>query len=579
MKLRHLLPLLAISLPMWSLGLPPYNEGFSIEAEPEPDPVTGMDVYNLSWIAREGALYTLEASLDLRPPWFVVRHVPQLAEPDLDEDELVEVACSTDEERLFFRVVLDHGIRLTATCAPEGGTLLEFDVSRWAERIGWFDLYVLSLERASSPDGPFSTIYSTDYIPPGGLTYLDRSAAEGTVYYRVHFTYETNEVSFSESPMSNIAAANCPSAQPPTLTATSHSDRIVLNWLQPFWIDSEDELWVSHWSLRRSTNPSGPFQDIWIPLGPWHTTGMFVDTDVSPGVDYYYYVFFNYDDHSGGSGLISPKSDVVHGKTVSEPPDIGPMDVAFILDNTLSNVKNVLEKLQEVVVGDVRVIDAILDAIEATSGGNYRLALVTTDADVVNVRLNFSRENRDDFRSEFLGVVSVQGGENHPESTDECLNTVVNARTASERPPGKQNVDFGPPFGFADTEKEIPAYSDAENSLIVPRKIVVLITDEAPGGFADPPFDEWHYNPHGCRARSYAIDARSEGIRINAIQIDGSLVGSIANEIMLDYAALTFGWFALLNTNAGHIVDAVLNILGESIAGAEQIPPYLQPCD
>src|SRR5690606_16328345 len=110
MKLRYLLPMLLFFPCFFAIAVPPYNEGLRIEAEPLPDPLSGLSIYNLSWIAREDALYTLEASFDLRPPWFAIGHVPDLGEPSLEEDQLVGFGTSSTEDRLFYRVVEDNGI-------------------------------------------------------------------------------------------------------------------------------------------------------------------------------------------------------------------------------------------------------------------------------------------------------------------------------------------------------------------------------------------------------------------------------------------------------------------------------------
>jgi len=366
--------------------------------------------------------------------------------------------------------------------------------------------------------------------------------------------------------MSHVAAAACPPADGPVLGATAHEDRIVLNWMKPYWVNWMNEITILDWTLmRRAVDPDGTYQEIQLPLyPPWKDTGMFVDVDVIPGVDYFYYVYFTYQDGSdGGRNHISSRSEIVDAKTVNPRPIIGPMDVVFIQDNTQSpSIKMAFDKFRT-----TTVVDAIMDAIESASGGDYRLALVTTDNNKVNVRLNLDEgsRNRKAFKEALQGTPDVDGAPNFEESTDECLNTVVNALNANDRSPGRQENDFNPPFGLDLAEK--PAFGwDANGDSIVPRKIIVLITDDAPGGF-----DDQYSSVAAGNALLYAQQARDQGIQINAILMDGAYWWSASSSLMLDYAISTCGWFSFLNSYGDNVQEAILSMFGVPITCSEFI--------
>lgn len=154
-------------------------------------------------------------------------------------------------------------------------------------------------------------------------------------------------------------------------------------------------------------------------------------------------------------------------------------------------------------------IDEALSEIEAFSGDDYRLALVATTmvgenwetlSDIVHVRETLAQNNRGAFRDS-LRDMEILDGLSITESTDECLNTVVNQRSVQNAPAGKQFGEFDP--WFDSTRNGQPV-----------KKVIVLITDIEPGGFAGQfNQDVW------CNARKYALDARDKDIKIVALQI------------------------------------------------------------
>lgn len=214
------------------------------------------------------------------------------------------------------------------------------------------------------------------------------------------------------------------------------------------------------------------------------------------------------------------------------PPTNG-VDVAFILDNTGSMGAEPLTELRN-------GISDVLDELEAASGVDYRLALVTPDNDQVHVRLNFSLNNRTAFESALNSDLSAGGGDT-PESTDECLNTVLNALAANGRydprdcrmpPPPLQIGDFK--LGFRPSAV----------------KLVVMITDHGPGGFCDA-FD------NGTQAAVYAAQARADCVKINAVQVGNN---GDATPVMHDYYQTACGWYEQVPANGTGIVEAVVRM-------------------
>src|SRR5436853_1168046 len=114
-------------------------------------------------------------------------------------------------------------------------------------------------------------------------------------------------------------------------------------------------------------------------------------------------------------------------------PYVGPVDVAFVIDDTASMV--------DAIASLKTSLPAILDRIEGASDpgthvSDYRLALVTFKDDI-NIRLNFSANNRNAFLL-LAATLFADGGGNVPEASDEALNTIVHALAQRDH----QNIDF-----------------------------------------------------------------------------------------------------------------------------------------
>lgn len=341
-------------------------------------------------------------------------------------------------------------------------------------------------------------------------------------------------------------------------------DHIRLNWHAPEWAVPDNWIQRGDWSLMRSEYVEGPFTQI--DMGSTYNgeaSGFFEDFNVVPDTEYFYYIELAYT----SSGVLFQTESTVVGASVCDLPERGPMDVAFIVDNTGSmgaTLGTAIYELRDKISG-------ILDKIAASSGTvpDFRLALVTPDNDTVNVRVNFTPD-----RSVFLTALNdsalMKFGYGNPESTDECLNTVVNGLWECHRNPGvfcngnpeTQTGDFFPPFGLN---------APVGNEEGTPRsalKILILITDQVPGGFCDEFTAQIQAN-----AEIYAAMARCNDIRIMAIQI-----GSEPNlqEVMETYASMTGGWHVTLPSNGAGLEPAILDILYSPLPGYESPEPNCQ---
>jgi hypothetical protein len=238
------------------------------------------------------------------------------------------------------------------------------------------------------------------------------------------------------------------------------------------------------------------------------------------------------------------------------------LDVAFIFDNTSSMAAAPLQKFRE-------GLSTLLDDLQASAGNDLRLALVTPDDDQVNVRMPFpapGNNNRVAFENLVMnGNLNAPGifNDNCPESTDECLNTVVNGLPASGRTNPRNCTPDSSPLQIGDFNQGFRSNA---------RKIVVMITDAPTGGFCDDGGD------NGVRAAIYAQQARNfPCIKINAVHVEvgGSPAcpagfDPVAQTIMLNYAQTTCGWFSQVRNTGEGITEAVARML--HVQGACQCP-------
>lgn len=282
-------------------------------------------------------------------------------------------------------------------------------------------------------------------------------------------------------------------------------------------------------------------------------------TEVQTDKSYCYRVTFRHRNScnppSGPEFYESPFSNTDCSQVCSPPP-LGPMDVAFIVDNTGSMFGS-LSRLQQ-------GIATVLDDIAAASEGDYRLALAppnsATGHDHVDVRVSFpgSGNNRNEFVAALGGLTAGSGG-NEPESTDECLNTVVNAdaHVASTRTNPDDCDAVSDPLQYGDFTP-----FDATRNRQTVHRLVVLITDNPPTGFCD--HENFEPTVDGVRAHSYAQDARnaSSCIKINAILVTGAAPANenAARSVMQDYATTACGWYSELPFDGDGIEEAIIKM-------------------
>jgi len=209
----------------------------------------------------------------------------------------------------------------------------------------------------------------------------------------------------------------------------------------------------------------------------------------------------------------------------------GPMDVAFIIDDTgsmggaINNVKAGLA--------------AILGDIATASAGDYRLSLVTFK-DNITIHDNFAAGNAAAVGPDILGL-TASGGGGEPEASDESLNTVINALPAAGRP---QNVDF------------TPAYRSGA------LKIAILVTDARPGGFDST------YTPgvDDVNAHTRALEAAAQSIKISAVHVPGGFDSTVTT-IMQDYATTTGGVYTKTNPDGTGTGQAIKDIIEKCGSG------------
>ncbi|HEY1718020.1 MAG TPA: Ig-like domain-containing protein [Verrucomicrobiae bacterium] len=357
----------------------------------------------------------------------------------------------------------------------------------------------------------------------------------------------------------------------PTLTAQCNptGPGILLNWsldsiVQLMEDENTDGFGILDFKIYRATSSGGPYGD---PIATVNASqNSYLDMTVLPGTTYYYVVTFEYQDSN--TGTIYPAFVPVPGKApysteaqimACQPPSSGTngMDVVFIIDNT-GSMDDVISAIQD-------AIDNTLDYIVASSGGNYRLALVTPDNDQVNVRVNFASNNRSAFEDAVNALPDLGDpyGNNTPESTDKCLETVVRALAVSQAVNDYDCIRPSPPPDGPDPATlQIGDFTPAFHSNA--KKLVVLITDAPPSGFCDADQDQYDnpsYDPmYASYAHQRALEAATNNVHINAIQIS---TDSYATPIMQDYSTTSCGWYSQLDyySSDSDVETAILNML------------------
>ncbi len=207
-------------------------------------------------------------------------------------------------------------------------------------------------------------------------------------------------------------------------------------------------------------------------------------------------------------------------------------DVVIAIDDTYSMHGAIWDLKQESL--------RLLDLVAERSGGDFKLGLVSfKDYVTIHEDLDANPDpvaKMDNMVKAIKGL-HAWGGQSGPEASDEALNTILHALPAEGR---KQNKDFNGNF----TSRT---------------RIIILITDNLPGGFDDI-FQE---GVDGLNATTRALDAKAQNVRISSIfiptnqfQTDPKMIA-----IMREYADVTGGLFALSTESGRGTADAIATII------------------
>lgn len=213
----------------------------------------------------------------------------------------------------------------------------------------------------------------------------------------------------------------------------------------------------------------------------------------------------------------------------------GATDLVVVIDRTYSLVHAIAEMKREV--------NRLLDLVAFVSGGDYKLGLIAF-RDRVEVLMDLSQDQtpaqaiRDMKRA--VRELLARGGNAGPEASDEAVRTAV--------------LGLGPENGR-------PQRGRFSGDWKARTKILVLITDNLPGGFDD----EFTLGVDDVNARAAAGAANDRGIRVSSIfiPVDGFTYAPDPRieEIMRNYAQLTGGIFATTTSSGKGVAEAIAGII------------------
>lgn len=212
------------------------------------------------------------------------------------------------------------------------------------------------------------------------------------------------------------------------------------------------------------------------------------------------------------------------------PSRCGPLDVAFVLDDTgsmggtIANIKT--------------GINSIVNDVVTASGGDYQLGLVTFK-DTVAVVNDLAPSNAAAVTNYVTNTLAAGGGGGEPEASDEAVNTAVNRLPAAGRP-------------------QVGNFSGVWRSNAT--KFVVLVTDARPGGFDDT----YTAGTDNANAAARATEALGAGIKISAVYVPTSATfGPTITPIMQNYATTTGGAFVQAQPDGTGTATAIQRFLSD----------------
>ncbi|GAA5121057.1 VWA domain-containing protein [Luteolibacter yonseiensis] len=397
-----------------------------------------------------------------------------------------------------FTITATHGAKVATTTVTVAARVLD--------RLEIDQSPATLLVPAAGTQLPFTVSYYDQFgstIAPSAVTWSVSGGGTintGTGLFTSNATPGTYTVTVASGSISHSTDLTVITSLPALtgLAAEGRYQRVVLTW-DAFgleWGTSFD-----HYNIYRSTSATGPFTDVGDNLN--RTPYGAVDRGLTNGTTYWYYVTVVLKDNWGHKVESAP-SDIVSATPI-DLPVIGPMDVAFVLDNTGSMsgaINNIRAELQDI-IGD----------IDVSSGHNYRLALVTPDTEGSNKRVLFASLNGTAFTTA-LNAITAGGGGGTPESTDVCLKHILNVSNG-----------FSTPFRSTAT------------------KVVILITDALPSGGNDVFVEDetlTNVASDEYQAHQLALQAQTLGVRIGAVAVQDGAIPEPFYRIMHDYyAAIT----------------------------------------
>ncbi len=225
----------------------------------------------------------------------------------------------------------------------------------------------------------------------------------------------------------------------------------------------------------------------------------------------------------------------VYGKTVDDTSArCGSVDLVLVMDTTFSLAGSISEMKRQA--------QAIMDVLYRVSGGKFRIGLVSFDDSVV-IRLDLDDLPDIDTRvamvKKEINRLSAYGGRSGPEASDEAINAAINSLPAA----GRQQV------------------GDFNGQWVSDSRILVLITDNKPGGFDDT----YTKGIDDLNAFRVALAAQRKNVHISAIYVptSGSHFGvdPEVSSIMRTYAAETGGLYVETGTHGTGTAAAVASIV------------------
>jgi hypothetical protein len=234
--------------------------------------------------------------------------------------------------------------------------------------------------------------------------------------------------------------------------------------------------------------------------------------------------------------LSQPRSGLAALETVPTGREgkCGAVDLVIAMDTTHSMAAAIRDMKRE--------MTHLLDITKFVSGGDYRLGLISfKDRVTVEVDLGGTLDKADTVEAISWAIrrLKAEGGNGGPEASDEALHTAVANLAEDNRP---QDGAFN---GVWEARS----------------RILVLVTDNLPGGFDDQ-FDE---GVDDLNAREITTMALDKDIRISSVYIPTSgfemSPDPRVEQIMRAYAQLTGGVFAITETSGLGAAEAIADII------------------